>query len=166
MATRDARGGRSEPETRGALSGTTHADRTMQGSDQTEHHDRWAWRRKIRADPHKARVYRVLIGILGTLLILFGVVSGPLPGPGGIPLVLLGLAIWASEFAWAHRLMQWVKRQLHTFRGWGRPKQVLAWVIFFAVIGALGYADLLVLGIPTWAPHVAVTWLSRLPGVG
>ena len=45
-----------------------------------------------------------------------GFVTGPLPGPGGIPLVLLGLAIWSSEFEWAHKLMQWFKAQLHRFR--------------------------------------------------
>lgn len=130
-----------------------------------ETHDRWAWRRKIRADPRKVRVYRVLIAALGTLLILLGAVTGPLPGPGGIPLVLLGLAVWASEFAWAHRLMHRFKGWLHTFRGWSRRRQALAWVIFFACLAALGYADLLVLGVPTWVPRVAGDWLGRLPGV-
>lgn len=33
---------------------------------------------------------------------------GWLPGPGGIPVFLLGIAILASEFAWADRLKQWV----------------------------------------------------------
>ena len=31
-------------------------------------------------------VYRAAVGILGLILIALGVVSGPLPGPGGIPL--------------------------------------------------------------------------------
>ncbi|HIW31018.1 MAG TPA: PGPGW domain-containing protein, partial [Candidatus Luteococcus avicola] len=31
--------------------------------------------------------------------------TGWLPGPGGIPLFLMGLAVWASEFEWAHRLL-------------------------------------------------------------
>ncbi|WP_157683812.1 PGPGW domain-containing protein [Microlunatus soli] len=127
--------------------------------------DRWEWRRKIRADPHKARIYRVVIAIAGTLLIALGAVTGPLPGPGGIPLVLLGLAVWASEFEWAQRLMQWFKKQLHKFRGWSRPRQVLGWVIFFACLGALGYGYLLLLGLPTWMPAAIAHWLDRLPGV-
>jgi uncharacterized protein (TIGR02611 family) len=127
--------------------------------------DRWEWRRKIRADPRKARIYRVLVAALGVLLILLGAVTGPLPGPGGIPLVLLGLAVWASEFEWAQRLMVWFKRRLHEFRGWSRPRQVLAWLTVFAGAGVLGYADLLVFGIPTWLPGPAAGWLDQLPGV-
>lgn len=127
--------------------------------------DRWAWRRKIRAHPQKARVYRVLIAVLGLLLVLLGAVTGPLPGPGGIPLVLLGLAVWASEFAWAHRVMQWFKGQLHKLRGWSRPRQLLAWLIFFGCLGLLGYADLAFLGVPTWFPGAVSGWLHGLPGI-
>ncbi|QGN32471.1 PGPGW domain-containing protein [Microlunatus sp. Gsoil 973] len=127
--------------------------------------DRWAWRRKIRADPRKARIYRVLIAVLGVLLVLLGAATGPLPGPGGIPLVLLGLAVWASEFEWAQRLMSWFKRLLHRFRSWSRPKQLSAWLIFFACLGAIGYADLLVLGVPLWMPQALADGLGRLPGV-
>ena len=131
--------------------------------DRTE--DRWEWRRKIRADPHKLRFYRIGVAIAGLLLILLGAASGPLPGPGGIPLVLLGLAVWASEFEWAHRLMQWFKRLLQRFRTWSRPRQVVAWVIFFAVIGAFAYGYLLVIGMPVWLPHTVVGWLQHLPGL-
>lgn len=131
--------------------------------DKTE--DRWAWRRKVRADPRKVRIYRVLIAVLGLLLVLLGAVTGPLPGPGGIPLVLLGLAVWASEFAWAHRVMQWFKSQLHKLQGWSRPKQLLAWLIFFCCLGALGYADLAVLGVPTWLPAAVSGRLHGLPGI-
>ena len=127
--------------------------------------DRWAWRRKVRADPNKARIYRVLVGVVGTLLILLGVVTGPLPGPGGIPLVLLGLAVWASEFAWAHRLMQWFKLQLHKFRGWSTSRQVLTWLLLVVVVGVLGYADLLIFGVPSWMPQTIAGWLDHLPGV-
>lgn len=162
MATPDAPSRRMRSSHRGqaAAREPEHHDTSR---DETE--DRWAWRRKIRADPRKKRIYRVLIAVLGLLLVLFGALTGPIPGPGGIPLVLLGLAVWASEFAWAHRVMQWFKHQLHKLRGWSRPKQVLAWVIFFACLGALGYADLAVLGVPTWLPGAAVDALHGLPGI-
>jgi hypothetical protein len=78
-----------------------------------QHHaerDRWAWRRKIRADPRRYRLYRVAVGILGGLLILTSGLIGWLPGPGGIPLFLLGLAVLASEFHWARRLLNWARR--------------------------------------------------------
>ena len=130
-----------------------------------EAEDRWLWRRKIRADPRKRAIYRFFVGVAGTLFILAGLITGPLPGPGGIPLVLLGLAIWASEFHWAHRLMTWFKSLLHRFRQWSRPKQTLFWVIFFTCCGLLGWLYLVVLGVPTWMPQVIAAKLDLLPGV-
>ena len=93
---------------------TTHRPHSGPDGDHHDHHhhiliepeeDRWRWRRKIRQNKRQLAVYRVAVGVLGLLLIAVGLVSGPLPGPGGIPLVLLGLAVWSSEFEWAHQLM-------------------------------------------------------------
>src|SRR3712207_5343255 len=127
--------------------------------------DRWRWRAKIRQNRLQLRVNRVLVGVVGLILVALGFVSGPLPGPGGIPLVLLGLAVWSSEFVWAQHVMAWFKRQLRRFRSWSRPQQTLAWVLFFACCGAFGYSYLLVLGAPGWMPAQAQAVLGRLPGV-
>jgi len=127
--------------------------------------DRWAWRRRIRQNPHQLRIYRVGVGVLGLLLICLGIVTGPLPGPGGIPLVLLGLAIWSSEFEWAYRLRQRFKAEAHKFRGWSARKKVAFWVAFFAVCASFGYGYLLVLGTPFWVPDVGASLLDHLPGV-
>lgn len=127
--------------------------------------DKWAWRRRIRSDPRKARIYRIGVAIAGLFLVVLGALSGPLPGPGGIPLVLLGLAVWASEFEWAQRVMEWFKRRLHQFRGWGRPAQALAWTIFFLVIGIVVYGYLVIAGVPVWVPDFAADKLHVLPGI-
>ncbi len=127
--------------------------------------DRWRWRAKVRQNSHQLRVYRVVVAFVGTLFIALGFVTGPLPGPGGIPLVLLGLAIWASEFVWAQHLMDFFKAQLHRFRSWSWPRQVLAFVLFFLACGLFGYGYLLVLGPPGWTPTVVVDLVTRLPGV-
>ena len=127
--------------------------------------DRWGWRRKIRANAHRRRIYRMVVGLAGLLLIMLGLVTGPLPGPGGIPLILLGLAVWASEFAWAHRLMLRFKHALHVFRGWRPKQQALAGVAFFAGCGLLGYGYLLTVGPPAWLPAEVDLLLARLPGV-
>ena len=66
--------------------------------------------------------------------------------------MLLGLAIWSSEFEWAHRLMMSFKAQLHRFRQWSRPKQVLFWVVFFSCCGLLGYLYASLIGVPGWMP--------------
>ncbi len=127
--------------------------------------DRWRWRRKIRQNPRQLAVYRIGVAIAGLLLICLGCISGPLPGPGGIPLVLLGLAIWSSEFEWAYKLMQWFKSLLHRYQAWGRRTKVLFWIVFFAVCGTLGYAYLLLTGVPGWLPGSIETVLLRLPGL-
>ena len=127
--------------------------------------DRWRWRRKIRQNPRQLAVYRVAVGIAGLVLIALGFVTGPIPGPGGIPLVLLGLAIWSSEFEWAHRLMMLLKAQLHSFRQWSRRKQVLFWVVFFSCCGLIGYLYVSLIGVPGWMPDPVTVLLQRLPGV-
>ena len=127
--------------------------------------DRWRWRRKIRENKRQLAVYRVAVALLGLLLIAGGLVSGPLPGPGGIPLVLLGLAVWSSEFEWAHQLMLWFKKQLHRYRTWSTPQKVLSLVVFFSCCGLLGYFSLLTLGIPGWLPGSVDVVLQRLPGL-
>jgi uncharacterized protein (TIGR02611 family) len=127
--------------------------------------DRWRWRRKIREDKRKLAVYRVAVGLFGLILIALGFVSGPIPGPGGIPLILLGLAVWSSEFEWAHQLMMWFKKELHRYRTWSRGKQVLFWVVFFACCGLIGYLYLLLTSPPTWLPGPVDVLLQRLPGL-
>jgi uncharacterized protein (TIGR02611 family) len=127
--------------------------------------DRWRWRRKIRQNPRRLVIYRIAVGLVGVLLIALGLVSGPLPGPGGIPLVLLGLAVWSSEFEWAHQLMQWFKRELQRYRTWPAATKGAFWVAFFACCGLFGYLYLLALGIPRWVPGSVDMLLQRLPGL-
>ncbi len=127
--------------------------------------DRWAWRRKIRSNPHQLRVYRAVVAAAGLLLVLLGLATGWLPGPGGIPLVLLGLAVWASEFRWAHRLMLRLKHALHVFRSWSRRRQLLAWGIFLVGCGLAGWAYLAAFGPPAWIPQQVDDVLAFLPGV-
>lgn len=135
-------------------------------SAETEHtHDRWHWRRRIRANPHQLFWYRIVIAILGLACMAAGVVTGPLPGPGGIPLVLLGLAIWASEFRWAHLLMEWFKARVHQVRGLTPGKKALFWLCFAACCGLLGYLGMLLLGLPGWLPGPLRQTLTLLPGV-
>ena len=69
--------------------------------------------------------------------------------------MLLGLAIWSSEFEWAHRLMQWFKAELHRYRAWSSGKKVLFWVVFFAVCGVFGYLYFLSSDLPSGCPNLS-----------
>jgi uncharacterized protein (TIGR02611 family) len=106
-----------------------------------------------------------VVALVGLVLVGLGFLTGPIPGPGGIPLVLLGLAVWSSEFEWAHRLMRSFKRQLRRFQSWSRLQQTGFWIAFFAGCGLCGYLYLVALGVPAWLPPSADLLLERLPGL-
>ena len=127
--------------------------------------DRWAWRQRIRANPHQLRVYRAVIAAIGLLLVLLGLATGWLPGPGGIPLILGGLAVWASEFHWAHRLMLRLKHALHVYQSWSGRRKLLSWLVFLAACGLIGWGYLALVGPPAWIPVQVDRVLAVLPGV-
>lgn len=54
--------------------------------------------------------WRVAVLTTGSLILLAGLAMLLLPGPGWAS-IFLGLAILATEFAWAQRLLGWTKRQ-------------------------------------------------------
>ena len=64
----------------------------------------WAWRRRIRANPHSNRVYRTVVGVVGALITVAGLLMVPLPGPGWL-VVFIGIGVLASEVHWAPRLL-------------------------------------------------------------
>lgn len=127
--------------------------------------DRWRWRAKIRQDPRKLFFYRIGVGIAGLLLMIAAAVTGPLPGPGGIPLFLLGLAVWSSEFEWANNLLGWFKKQFQRYLGWNRGRRLLFWLIVIVCAWLLAYLGMVLSGIPPWLPDAVERWLARLPGL-
>lgn len=57
-------------------------------------------------DVTRRNLRKVIILIAGTFVVLVGVVLvGPLPGPGGVFVVGLGLGILATEFIWARKIL-------------------------------------------------------------
>ena len=55
----------------------------QQPDEQDKRQERdWEWRRRIRSNPHSHRVYRTVVGILGTVVMVAGLVMVPFPGPG------------------------------------------------------------------------------------
>lgn len=53
-------------------------------------------------------VLRLIVLVLGIALIVTSVALGWLPGPGGIPLFLAGIALLSTQFEWAKRVRAWV----------------------------------------------------------
>ncbi|GAA5034231.1 TIGR02611 family protein [Microbacterium fluvii] len=78
-----------------------------------------AW---IARHPRLQHAYRVAVAIVGTVMVLGGLVLVPLPGPGWL-VVFLGLAVLGTEFHWAHRLSSWLKRMLDRFWAWWHARR-------------------------------------------
>jgi uncharacterized protein (TIGR02611 family) len=67
--------------------------------------------------PVTALVTKIVVTIVGTLVILVGIVlSGPgVPGPGFV-VIVFGLAILSTEFEWAERLLNRARAWLERMR--------------------------------------------------
>ena len=62
--------------------------------------------------------------ILGGIVTVIGIILMPVPGPGGTPVTLAGLAILSSELPWAKRIMEYFKEQVV----WARSGKQNFWV--------------------------------------
>ena len=134
--------------------------------------DDWAWRRAIRQRPAALAAYRFVVLAVGGVLVLGGLALVPLPGPGWL-IVLLGLAVLASEFEPAQRLLDFVKQHLHRWNLWVRRQSWWVQAVFAlltaAFVLALIWLVLRLGGIPTMLPAGVVDWLvevGRLPRPG
>lgn len=116
-----------------------------------------AWRdRTIATSAARRMVWRVLVGVVGGVIVLGGLALVPLPGPGWA-IVVVGLAILATEFSWAERLLEFVKATLRAWTDW-LVRQSL-WVS--GAVGLVGLAfvtfvvllTLRLLGAPGWVPE-------------
>ncbi len=65
-----------------------------------------AWRKL----PHPLRW--VMVAVVGATLVIVGIALLVLPGPG-IPLIIAGLAILATEFTWAEIWLNRTKRHVN-----------------------------------------------------
>src|SRR5690606_33362054 len=66
------------------------------------------FRGRIRRHPPLNATWRVGVFVLGSLIVIAGLVMFVTPGPGWVALIL-GLAILATEFRWAERLLRWAR---------------------------------------------------------
>ena len=99
--------------------------------------------------------YRVVVAVIGTAVVVGGIILIPLPGPGWL-IVFGGLAILATEFEWAGRLLDFARRHVRAWTRWvGRQSLLVR-----ALIGLLGlafvwgvlWAYVAVQGVPRWMP--------------
>lgn len=129
---------------------------------------RWEWQRKIRAHPTLHFFYQIIVAVLGFAIIATGIVLLPLPGPGWV-IIFVGLGVWASEFAWAARLLTWTKEQVTSWTHWLSRQNTLVrglvGVAVLALVLACLYGYLWWKGVPGWLPSFVTSPLKHLPGL-
>jgi uncharacterized protein (TIGR02611 family) len=119
--------------------------------EREERKRRWArWRDSLRGRPIAEIGYRVIVGVVGLTVLTVGIIAIPYPGPGWA-IVFVGLAILATEFDWARRLlayararydavMAWFKRQGRWVRALGAAVTAVVVVCTLWLFGAIGWS--------------------------
>lgn len=77
----------------------------------------WRLRSRAQRGPIGRLAWKIAVFVLGLLIIVTGIILLPLPGPGWL-IIFAGLGIWATEFAWAGRLLEWTKLKVRAVTGW------------------------------------------------
>ncbi|WP_231121604.1 PGPGW domain-containing protein [Motilibacter peucedani] len=110
----------------------------------------------VATSPLRRRLWRALVGVVGTLISLGGLALVPLPGPGWL-VVVLGLAVLATEFAWAERLLTMLRAALDAWAEWLRRApwwaRVLVGLVGLVVVAAVLVLVLRLTGTPGWVPE-------------
>jgi uncharacterized protein (TIGR02611 family) len=119
------------------------------------------WRRRLahrRATDHG---YRLLVGLVGALVVAFGLATIPLPGPGWLT-VIAGLFILASEFTWAERLLDFTRHHVKRWTAWVGRQPVWVRVVLAVLTAAFVYGVVVVVlhltGVPAWCPGWIPLW--------
>lgn len=119
--------------------------------------DRFGFRVFIRRHRTLEMVYRAVVAVLGVAIVVTGFALIPLPGPGWL-IVFAGLALLATEFAWAERLLNYGRAQWRAWTQWMMRQSLvlrgLVTLLGLAVVaGVLGlYVQLQ--GVPGWVPVI------------
>ncbi len=130
--------------------------------------DDWAWRRKIRSSPTLALPYRIAVLVVGLAITVGGLFLVPLPGPGWL-IVFFGIAVLASEFEPAQRLLDWGKAVLHEWNEWlkrqPRWAQGLVALVTAAFVLGVVWVVFRVSGMPGFTPDRLASWLHDHAGL-
>lgn len=99
--------------------------------------------------------YRTLIAVVGAVIVIGGVALIPLPGPGWL-IVFAGLAVLATEFAWAGRLLDFARDKVRGWTDWV-TRQSLAvrmalGLLGLAVVSGAVWLYVATQGVPGWLP--------------
>jgi uncharacterized protein (TIGR02611 family) len=107
---------------------------------------RWArWRDRLRERPTAEFSYRIAVAVIGLAILALGILAIPYPGPGWA-IVFLGLAILATEFNWARRLLAYTRERYDKVMAWFKRQGLWVQLLGAAFTAAVVLATLWLLG--------------------
>lgn len=110
----------------------------------------------------KRQLKRIAIGISGGIVTIIGIIAIPYPGPGWL-IVFAGLAILATEFDWARRLLDKAKGKYDEWQAWLKRQPMALRLAVFAFTGLVVLVTMWLLNvfaILTNLFNIDAPWLS------
>lgn len=130
---------------------------------------RWArWRDRLRERPVVDLTYRISVGVVGLVVLGLGILAIPYPGPGWA-IVFLGLAILATEFEWAKRLLGYARRRYDAVMNWFKQQGLWVQALGALFTCAVVVGTLWLLGALAFAGRwfgLEYSWLDSPIGIG
>ena len=84
----------------------------------------------------KRKTKRVATAIIGGLIVIVGIIAIPYPGPGWL-IVFAGLAVLATEFEWAQRLLDKARGFYDAWSDWLKRQHVSVRIAVLAFTGLI-----------------------------
>jgi uncharacterized protein (TIGR02611 family) len=123
--------------------------------------DRLGFRDWLEKRPALKHAYRIGVGVVGFIVTVAGIIMIPFPGPGWL-VVIAGLAILATEFEWAKRLLDFTKKHVKAWTSWVGRQSLLVKALLAIATAAFVYAifvvTLHITGVPDWIPSWVPLW--------
>ncbi|WP_199440259.1 TIGR02611 family protein [Umezawaea beigongshangensis] len=92
------------------------------------------FREWFRRNPALNLAYRIGVGVIGAVVLVGGILMIPYPGPGWL-VVFAGLAILASEFSWAERVLAFAKGYYDRWVDWLKRQPLAIRLLVLAATG-------------------------------
>lgn len=106
----------------------------------------------------KTHARKAIIGIVGVLVLLVGIVTIPYPGPGWLT-VFAGLAILATEFHWAKRVLRYARGKYDAWQDWLKRQNEAVRALFWCLTATVVVLTLWLLnGYGFLADFVGLDW--------
>ena len=85
-------------------------------------------------------VCRPIVILTGSLIAVLGLILMPVPGPGGTPVFLAGLAILATEFKWARAFLERFKNAYVNMGEKKRRLLTFSLLVFYLASGVIAWS--------------------------